>query len=242
MCFFPAWPLSHFTTCLPSPRTPAPLFLTHTYTHTHTCLLFKTCVRQRARTHARTHARAHTHTHTNARARAHTHAHAHAHTHALTHTHTHARTHARTHTHTHTQTHKHTRTHTHTNTHDHSDCRKLNLHSLETRDGRRQQHGTETSRIWLHWPVAAGCGRETTQGPQPTQRPHVQENVAGTITILQLQSWRPDGRTYTAEMPASADKTKINVWPTAIQLHKLYGSKEELEKWRRHSSCTLDTV
>ena len=44
-----------------------------------------------------------------------------------------------------------------------------------------------------------------THGPQPTQRPHVQENEAGTITNLQLRSGRPDGRTYTAEMPTSAD-------------------------------------
>ena len=61
----------------------------------------------------------------------------------------------------------------------------------------------------LPWPVAAGCGQETTHGPRPTQCPHVQENEAGTITNLQLRSWRPDGRTYTAEMLTSADsKTK----------------------------------
>ena len=51
----------------------------------------------------------------------------------------------------------------------------------------------------------AGCGHETTHGPQPTKRPHVQENEAGTITNLQMRSWRSDSRTYTAEMPASAD-------------------------------------
>jgi len=35
---------------------------------------------------------------------------------------------------------------------------------------------------------AAGCDHETTDGPQPTRRPHVQENVAGAITNLQLWS------------------------------------------------------
>ena len=53
----------------------------------------------------------------------------------------------------------------------------------------------------LPWPVAAGCGH----GPQLTQSPHIQENEAGTITNLQLQSWRLEGQTYAAEMPASAD-------------------------------------
>ena len=54
--------------------------------------------------------------------------------------------------------------------------------------------------------VAAGLHFETMHGPQPTQRPQVQEDEAGSITNLQLRSWRPSGGTCTAEMPTSADR------------------------------------
>ena len=60
-----------------------------------------------------------------------------------------------------------------------------------------------------------------------TQCPHVQENEAGTITNLQLRSWRPGGRRYTAEIPASADSKNKQF----VYIHiKLYGREKKLEK------------
>ena len=58
--------------------------------------------------------------------------------------------------------------------------------------------------------TSSTCGRAITHAPQPTQRPHVQDDEASTIINLQLQPWRPDGWTYTAEiMSTSAEfKTK----------------------------------
>ena len=49
---------------------------------------------------------------------------------------------------------------------------------------------------------------------------HVQENEAGTITNLQLQSWSPDGQTYTAEMPTSADSKNKRVANSISATHQ----------------------
>ena len=105
--------------------------------------------------------------------------------------------------------------------------------------------------------VVAGCGHETIHAPQQTQCQHVQENEAGTITYLQLRSSRPDGRTYTAEMPTSADsrnKCVANGSPVTHQtLRQQEGTGENshihLSDWlsvqrrsKRRSSSVLNIV
>ena len=77
--------------------------------------------------------------------------------------------------------------------------------------------------------------------PQPTQRPHVQENEAGTIANLQPQSWRPDSRIYTTEMPASAE-SETKYIRGQQQSSYTPDSTAAGRNWRKrpHSPCLLD--
>ena len=126
---------------------------------------------------------------------------------ALTHTHTH--THMQAHTHTHAGTHTHTHTHTHT-------CMQAHTHIFKVFPK------THNHYIWgiVKLSTCLRCHR-----PQPTQCPHLQENEAGTITNLQLWSWRPDS--WDANSAESKTKRVANSSAAAHQtLWQLGGTGE----------------
>ena len=64
---------------------------------------------------------------------------------------------------------------------------------------------------------------------------------AGTITNLQLWSWRRDGRTYTAETPTSVDSKNKRVASSSSATHQTLQKAERNWRRRPHSSCRLDS-
>ena len=117
--------------------------------------------------------------------------------------------------------------------------------SKKRRPSSEQPWGKATHWDWerrlpLPRPRAAGHGHVTALRPQPTQCSHVQENEAGTITNLQVRSWRPDGRTYYWEVCFCWKQDKM--WGRQQSSYTPNSTAAGRNLGRRpHSSCRPDS-